>query len=151
MIHEDHRIPVLDEIPHDTRQPFDIIGMQAYGRLVKHVQNAGGAVAHGSRQLHALPFYARAGFVPAGPVFEEAGIGHRLMRRRLPGASPVEDADAAAAVLIALATHARRELALYSRAMDPGLLDRKDVRDKLRAATDSQSLYQVVLDVQNGH
>ena len=83
-------------------------------------------------QLHALPFYARAGFVPAGPVFEEAGIGHRLMRRRLPGASPVEDADAAAAVLIALATHARRELALYSRAMDPGLLDRKDVLDALR-------------------
>jgi len=31
------------------------------------------------------------------------------------------------------------------------MLDRKDVRDKLRAATDSQSLYQVVLDVQNGH
>lgn len=31
------------------------------------------------------------------------------------------------------------------------MLDRKDVREKLRAAGDSQSLYQVVLDVQNGH
>lgn len=83
-------------------------------------------------QLHALPFYARAGFVPSGPAFMEAGIGHREMRRRLPGASPVEDAEGAAAVLVALAGHARRELALYSRAMDPGLLDRKDVLDALR-------------------
>ncbi|AKC88430.1 acetyltransferase [Pseudoxanthomonas suwonensis] len=83
-------------------------------------------------QLHALPFYARAGFVPAGPPFEEAGIGHREMRRRLPGASAVEDAESAAAVLVALAGHARRELGLYTRAMDPGLLDRMDVLDALR-------------------
>ena len=83
-------------------------------------------------QLHALPFYARAGFVPAGPAFMEAGIGHREMHRRLPGASPVEDADGAAAVLVALAGHARRELGIYSRAMDPGLLDRMDVLDALR-------------------
>ncbi|ROL79635.1 PTS IIA-like nitrogen regulatory protein PtsN [Pseudomonas vranovensis] len=31
------------------------------------------------------------------------------------------------------------------------MLDRQDVRDKLRAATSNESLYQVVLDVQNGH
>jgi len=30
------------------------------------------------------------------------------------------------------------------------MLDSKDVRDKLRAATSNESLYQVVLDVQNG-
>lgn len=83
-------------------------------------------------QLHALPFYARAGFVPCGPPFQEAGIDHREMRRRLPGASAVEDVDAAAAVLLALAGHARRELGLYSRALDPGLLDRIDVLDALR-------------------
>ena len=83
-------------------------------------------------QLHALPFYARAGFVPCGPPFQEAGIDHREMRRRLPGASAVEDVDAAAAVLLALAGHARCELGLYSRALDPGLLDRIDVLDALR-------------------
>lgn len=83
-------------------------------------------------QLHALPFYARAGFVPSGPAFVEAGIGHREMHRRLPGASPVEDAEGAAAVLGALAAHARRDLAIYCRAMDPGLLDRMDVLDALR-------------------
>ncbi|CAM3683362.1 PTS IIA-like nitrogen regulatory protein PtsN [Pseudomonas wadenswilerensis] len=31
------------------------------------------------------------------------------------------------------------------------MLDSKDVREKLRAATSNESLYQVVLDVQNGH
>jgi PTS system nitrogen regulatory IIA component len=31
------------------------------------------------------------------------------------------------------------------------MLDRKDVRDKLRSATSNEALYQVVLDVQNGH
>ncbi|CAK9891103.1 MULTISPECIES: PTS IIA-like nitrogen regulatory protein PtsN [Pseudomonas] len=31
------------------------------------------------------------------------------------------------------------------------MLDRQDVREKLRAATSNESLYQVVLDVQNGH
>ena len=83
-------------------------------------------------QLHALPFYARAGFVPAGARFSEAGIDHRRMVRRLPGASPVEDAEAAAAVVVALAAHARRGLAFYSRALDPGLLDRREVLDAIR-------------------
>lgn len=31
------------------------------------------------------------------------------------------------------------------------MLDRQDVRETLRAATSNESLYQVVLDVQNGH
>ncbi|MEB0038901.1 MULTISPECIES: PTS IIA-like nitrogen regulatory protein PtsN [unclassified Pseudomonas] len=31
------------------------------------------------------------------------------------------------------------------------MLDRKDVRDRLRGAKSSEALYQVVLDVQNGH
>lgn len=31
------------------------------------------------------------------------------------------------------------------------MLDQKDVRDKLRGATTNEALYQVVLDVQNGH
>ena len=34
-------------------------------------------------QLSAQPFYARAGFLPRGPVFEEAGIAHIEMTRRL--------------------------------------------------------------------
>jgi nitrogen PTS system EIIA component len=32
-----------------------------------------------------------------------------------------------------------------------GMLDRKDVRERLRHATSNEALYQVVLDVQSGH
>lgn len=34
-------------------------------------------------QLHALPFYARLGFEAFGAEFDEAGLPHRMMRRRL--------------------------------------------------------------------
>ena len=34
-------------------------------------------------QCTAEPFYTRAGFAPEGAVFDEAGIPHRRMRRRL--------------------------------------------------------------------
>ena len=34
-------------------------------------------------QTHALPFYRSYGFAEAGPVFEEAGIPHQAMRKRL--------------------------------------------------------------------
>src|SRR5690606_24039546 len=105
------------------------IGEALLEALVAHARARGWPEVSLHAQLHALPFYARAGFVPCGPVFSEAGIDHRLMVRRLPGSSPVEDAEAAAAVLVALAGHARRGLSIYSRALDPGLLDRRDVVD----------------------
>jgi len=34
-------------------------------------------------QTHALPFYARHGFIAEGPEFFEAGIPHQTMRRRM--------------------------------------------------------------------
>lgn len=34
-------------------------------------------------QVHALAFYRAHGFVEEGPEFDEAGIAHRAMRRRL--------------------------------------------------------------------
>lgn len=108
------------------------IGEALLEALVAHARARGWPEVSLHAQLHALPFYARAGFVPCGPVFSEAGIDHRLMVRRLPGSSPVEDAEAAAAVLVALASHARRGLSIYSRALDPGLLDRRDVVDAIR-------------------
>jgi len=40
-----------------------------------------GAVLHA--QLSAEGFYLKQGFLPVGPVFEEAGIPHRKMERRL--------------------------------------------------------------------
>lgn len=34
-------------------------------------------------QTHALGFYERLGYQAYGPEFEDAGIGHRAMRREL--------------------------------------------------------------------
>lgn len=51
-------------------------------------------------QLHARAFYERAGYLPVGGVYLEAGIEHVTMRRALPVVREVRDDDAAA--LIAL-------------------------------------------------
>ena len=36
-----------------------------------------------SAQTHAIPFYGRFGFVVEGEEYDDAGIPHRMMRRRL--------------------------------------------------------------------
>ena len=61
-------------------------------------------------QVSAEPFYARHGFVPYGPGFEEAGIQHQAMRRNLKGPTPIEHAAAAIAISTALVLQARRLL-----------------------------------------
>lgn len=83
-------------------------------------------------QVTALGFYARHGFLPQGPRFMEAGIEHQAMRRLLDGPNPVESHDAAVAAMLGVIGTARRHLWLYSRELDPGLLDRPDVMTALR-------------------
>jgi predicted GNAT family N-acyltransferase len=83
-------------------------------------------------QVSAMPFYARHGYLPHGPRFMEAGIEHQAMRRKLDGASAIETREAAVAIVVALAHQARRRLSVYSRALDPGLLDAPEVLDALR-------------------
>jgi predicted GNAT family N-acyltransferase len=51
-------------------------------------------------QAHALGFYERAGYLPVGGRFVEAGIEHQEMRKELPRLRSAQDDDAAA--LIAL-------------------------------------------------
>lgn len=83
-------------------------------------------------QVSAESFYVRHGFVPQGERFEEAGIQHQTMRRALRGATTIEQRAAAVAITTALATQARRSLAIYSRDLDPGLFDAPPVLDALR-------------------
>ena len=83
-------------------------------------------------QVSAIGFYARHGFLPYGERFVEAGIDHQSMRRLLDGANAVETHDAAVAALLGVIGGARRELWIYSRELDPGLLDRTDVLAPLR-------------------
>lgn len=83
-------------------------------------------------QAVAIDFYARHGFLPFGDRFEEAGIDHQSMRI-LPGAiNPVETREAAIAALLGVIGGARRQLFLYSRELDPGLLDNPRVLAALR-------------------
>ena len=56
VIHQHDRVAVRDQIAHNTAQTLDIGRMQANGRLIEHIQHAGRAVAHRTRQLHALAF-----------------------------------------------------------------------------------------------
>jgi predicted GNAT family N-acyltransferase len=83
-------------------------------------------------QVNAEAFYARHGFLPYGERFQEAGIEHQSMRRRLGGAAAVELAPAAVAAVTGLVAQARRSLSIYSRELDPGLLDHPQVLETLR-------------------
>lgn len=83
-------------------------------------------------QLPARRFYARRGFLPVGERFVEAGIDHQSMRLVVDAANPVESGDAAVAAMVGLLDRGRRGACIYSRDLDPGLLDARDVLDALR-------------------
>ncbi len=83
-------------------------------------------------QASAVGFYVKHGFVPYGERFMEAGIEHQSMRRQIGGPTAIDTRDAAVAITTAIITASRRELSIYSRALDPGLLDTPEVLEALR-------------------
>lgn len=83
-------------------------------------------------QTSALAFYARHGFLPRGEPFVEAGIGHQAMELLLDAPNPVETQASARAALLGVIARARRELDIYSRELDPGLLDAPEIIAALR-------------------
>ena len=83
-------------------------------------------------QVGALDFYLRHGFIAYGPRFSEAGIEHQAMRRSFDRPQAVADREAAVAIATQLIANARRRLWIYSRELDPGLLDDPRVLDALR-------------------
>lgn len=83
-------------------------------------------------QVSALGFYVKHGFVPYGARFMEAGIEHQSMRRQIGGPTAIDTREAAVAITTAIVTAARRELCIYSRSLDPGLLDAPEVLEALR-------------------
>lgn len=98
-------------------------------------------------QTHAIAFYERAGFLAFGEEFDECGIMHRHMRITIDAperptrsllatndANLLESSDresARAAILAVLAT-ARREVDIFSRDLDPDLLDHGDVLEAIK-------------------
>lgn len=100
--------------------------------LIHEAQQRGWREVALNAQASAVDFYLRHGFVPYGERFHEAGIEHQSMRRALTGPNAVESRDAALAAVVALINAARRGLWIYSRDLDPGLLDSVEVLDALR-------------------
>jgi predicted GNAT family N-acyltransferase len=83
-------------------------------------------------QVGAIAFYRRLGFLPLGPRFQEAGIEHQTMARALTAPGVVETREQALAALEGVVAGTRRTLRVYSRELDPGLLDQPDAVAALR-------------------
>ena len=49
----------------------------------RHLKDRGCATAQLGAQTQALPFYEKLGFAAFGPIYDDAGIPHRDMMRRL--------------------------------------------------------------------
>ena len=59
------------------------IGFALMRVVERHAVSAGFTEALLEAQCHAIPFYEKLGYVAEGDVFLDAGIDHRLMRRKL--------------------------------------------------------------------
>ena len=59
------------------------VGRAMLRRLIEAASGRGHAEVALSAQVHALEFYRAEGFKPEGIVYEEAGIPHQSMRRKL--------------------------------------------------------------------
>lgn len=108
------------------------VGDAMLAALMAEARKLGWPAVSLNAQVSAEAFYARQGFIPEGERFMEAGIEHQSMRRALTGPTTVEDLAGAIAATIAVATQARRHLRIYSRELDPGLLDNAAVLSALR-------------------
>nr|WP_116336920.1 GNAT family N-acetyltransferase [Cupriavidus taiwanensis] len=61
------------------------VGALVLAALMRKAEQLGYPELVLNAQSHAAPFYARVGFEQVGPEFEEAGIPHVEMRKRLAG------------------------------------------------------------------
>jgi predicted GNAT family N-acyltransferase len=100
--------------------------------LIEQAQERGWREVALNAQVSAIEFYRRHGFQAYGERFWEAGIEHQSMLRALTGATAVDDRETAIATVVALVEAARRGLWLYSRDLDPGLLDAPAVVEAFR-------------------
>ncbi|MBD7920549.1 GNAT family N-acetyltransferase [Xanthomonas bonasiae] len=118
------------------------VGSALLAALIEEAQRRGWPRLELQAPPATLDFYARHGFLPAGARGADAGGERQPMQRLLGGAAAVEDAAAAIAASAALVAQARRQVLIYSRALDPGLLDSAPLLAQLRrfavAAHDKQ-------------
>ncbi len=108
------------------------VGDALLSALMAEARALGWATVTLNAQVSAEGFYARHGFVPFGDRFREAGIEHQSMQRKLKGATAIETTASAIAIVTALVAQARRSIHIYSRELDPGVLDQPAVLQALR-------------------
>lgn len=103
------------------------VGVALLRALVARAEVDGLREVHLHAQVSAEGFYAAEGFLPVGERFEEAGILHQGMHRPLGRPAAVETAGQARAAMLAVLASTRRAALVYTRDLDPGLLDHPDV------------------------
>lgn len=107
--------------------------------LLEQARALGYAAIELHAQTHAIAFYATLGFEAYGDEFDECGIPHRMMRLALdppaarestplpprpePRLLAAEDRAQALAAVATLLAEARHEVMIYTRDLDPALLD----------------------------
>ena len=115
------------------------VGAAILRLLLEQARSLGYTAVELHAQSHAIEFYAGFGFEAYGDEFDECGITHRMMRRRLeaaegraPTAPPpkpearvlvVDDRTQALAAIAMLLADTRHDLAIYTRDLDAALLD----------------------------
>lgn len=109
------------------------VGSALLQALLRHARGHGLTRVVLHAQAAALDFYLAHGFEPAGEAFMEAGIEHRTMQLALDRPRTIERREQAIQAVAELARAARRRLWIYSRELDPGLLDAPSVIAALRA------------------
>ena len=89
VVHQQHRIPVRQQVPHHTDEACQVGGVKADGWLVQHIEHPCGAVPHRPGQLHPLPFPGGEG--GGGPVQRQVA---QAQVQQPPGRSEERFADA---------------------------------------------------------
>lgn len=123
------------------------VGAALLHLLVDRARTLGYSSVEMHAQSHAVPFYERYGFAVYGDEFFECDIAHINMRRELePFAAPdrsaiarqaaavrgVESREDAIAAALAVIVSARRELAIYTRDLDPALFGGAEALEALK-------------------
>jgi predicted GNAT family N-acyltransferase len=124
------------------------VGAALLGALLDQARAQGYPAVELHAQTHAIPFYEKFGFAAYGETFDECGILHRRMRVELAPADArtfaplapkpeaillvANDRDEAIAAIAALLADARHEIAIYTRDLDPALLDVPPILDAIK-------------------
>lgn len=143
------------------------VGEAVMNLLIEQARALGYTSLELHAQTHAVPFYEKFGFVKFGDEFEECAIMHFHMRRELePAQAPeraplpprpdvrtvaVESRTQAIEATLQLIGAARRELCIYTRLLDPEIIEDEGVLEGLKRVAISGRGANIRILVQGAH